>query len=99
MASTSNKIYSSRVLERMVNEPGPNHNFPVSLDEEVFLRGDRSVVSGYFKTAKSNLGSDSIQYRLPGSLNGRAGTYEVFTRPSLSGRTELVMHRFFRPDW
>lgn len=27
-----------------------------------------------------------------------SGVYEIFTRPSVSGRTELIMHRFFRPD-
>lgn len=49
----------------------------------------------FFNKAKPNLSNDSIQYRLSGSLNGKAGTYEIFTRPSVSGRTELIMHRFF----
>lgn len=53
----------------------------------------------YFTKPKANLGNDSIQYRLPGELNGRSGVYEIFTRPSTSGRTELIMHRFFRPDY
>jgi hypothetical protein len=44
------------------------------------------------------MGNDSIQYRLPGTVNGQSGTYEIFTRPSVSGRTEVVQHRFFRPD-
>ncbi len=98
VASASNKIYSSRALQRMADEPGPFHNFPGSFDDTIFSQGKRTVVPNYFNKAKSNLGNDSIQYRLPGSLNGRAGTYEIFTRPSVSGRTELTMHRFFRPD-
>lgn len=56
-------------------------------------------MTNYFDKAKPNLANDSIQYRLPGSLNDRAGTYEIFTRPSLSGRTEMIIHRFFRPDY
>jgi hypothetical protein len=98
VASSTNKIYSSRALQRMANEPGPYHNFPGSFDETVFSQGTREVVPGYFRKAKPNLGNDSIQYRLPGYLNGRAGTYEIFTRPSTSSRTELIMHRFFKPD-
>jgi hypothetical protein len=57
------------------------------------------VNSNYFTKAKPNLGNDSIQYRLLGELNGRVGVYEIYTRPSVSGRTELIMHRFFRPDY
>lgn len=53
----------------------------------------------YFNKAKPNLSNDSLLYRLSGELNGRAGTYEIFTRPSLSGQTELIMHRFFRADY
>ena len=52
----------------------------------------------FFNKAKPNLGNDSIQYRLPGGINGRSGTFEIFTRGSTSGRSELIMHRFFRPD-
>lgn len=99
VASASNKIYSNRALQRMADEPGPFHNFPGSFDDTVFSQGNRTVVPNYFNKAKPNLGNDSIQYRLPGYLNGRAGTYEIFTRPSLSGRTEMIMHRFFRPDY
>jgi hypothetical protein len=55
------------------------------------------VQPGYFNKPKAGLGNDSINYQLPGSINGRDGTYEIFTRPSVSSRTEVVMHRFFRP--
>jgi hypothetical protein len=98
-ASVTNKIYSSRVLTRMVDEPGPYHNFPGSFDDRIFSQGSREVNPNYFTKSKGNLGSDSIQYRLPGQVNGRSGVYEIFTRPSASGRTELVMHRFFRPEY
>ncbi|MGY4719895.1 RHS repeat-associated core domain-containing protein [Naumannella huperziae] len=99
VASASNKIYSSRALQRMADEPGPFHNFPGSFDETIFSQGNRTVVPNYFNKVKPNLGNDSIQYGLPGYLNGRAGTYEIFTRPSVSSRTELIMHRFFRSDY
>jgi hypothetical protein len=99
VASASNKIYSSRVLHRMADEPGPFHNFPGLLDDTIFPQGNRTVLPNYFNKAKPNLGNDSIQCRLSGSLNGRAGTYEIFTRPSLSCRTEMIMHRFFRPEY
>ncbi|MFN8520944.1 MAG: RHS repeat-associated core domain-containing protein [Chloroflexota bacterium] len=96
-AATS-KIYSARVLERMADEPGPLHNFPGSFDDVVFSQGTRTVQSDFYRLPRANLGPDSVQYMLPGSLNGRTGSYEIFTRPSTSGRTEVVMHRFFRPD-
>jgi hypothetical protein len=99
VASASNKIYSSRALQRMADEPGSFHNFPGSFDETIFAQGNRTVVPNYFNKTNPNLGNDSIQYGLPGFLNGHAGTYEIFRRPSLSGRTEMIMHRFFGPDY
>jgi hypothetical protein len=91
------RLYSARVLKRMGDEPGPFHNFPGSFDETVFSQGSRTVNAGYFNKAKQGLSNDSVQYRLPGEINGRAGMYEIFSRPSISGRTEVIMHRFFRP--
>lgn len=70
---------------------------PSVFDDEIFASGTRTVNTNFFNKAKLNLGSDSIQYRLPGVVNDKAGVYEIFTRPSLSGRTEMIMHRFFRP--
>lgn len=35
----TNKIYSSRVLTRMADEPGPFHNFPGSFDDTIFSQG------------------------------------------------------------
>lgn len=75
------------------------HNFPGSFDEKIFSEGTRTVTPDYFNKPKANLSNDSIQYKLPGVLNGKEGVYEIFTRPSVSGRTELVMHRFFRPNY
>ena len=46
----------------------------------------------------AHMSNDSVQYRLPGEINNRSGTYEIFARPSQSGRTEVITHRFFRPD-
>lgn len=96
--TNTNMIYSARVLNRAADEPGPYHNFPGSFDAVIFSDGARTVNPNFFKKPKPNLGSDSVLYRLPGEVNGRAGVYEIFTRPSVSGRTELVMHRFFKPD-
>lgn len=84
---------------RVVVSPGPMHNFQGSFDETVFSQGTRTVKPGYFNKSKPNLSNDSIQYRLPGVVNGRGGVYEIFTRPSTSGRTEMLIHRFFRPDF
>ena len=98
-ASGTNKIYSARVLTRMVDEPGPMHNFPGSFDDAVFEHGSRTLNPGYFNKAKANLSDDSIQYRLSGEINGKPGTFEIFTRPSVSGRSELITHRFFRPGY
>lgn len=52
---------------------------------------------GYFNKAKPGLSSDSIQYTFPGRVNGHDGVYEIFERPSVSGRTAVITHRFFRP--
>jgi RHS repeat-associated protein len=99
VGSATNKIFSNRVLQRAADESGPYHNFPMSFDDEIFSNGTTTTASNFFNKAKPNLSNDSIQYRLSGELNGRSGAYEIFTRPSLSGRTELIMHRFFRPDY
>jgi hypothetical protein len=93
-----NRIYSKRELVRRADEPGPYHNFPESFDDEIFRRGTRTVVPDYFKQAKPGMSADSVQYRLRGTVNGRSGTYEIFARISQSGRTEVIMHRFFKPD-
>jgi hypothetical protein len=91
------RIYSARVLLRSAEESGPMHNFPESFNGQIF-QGSRTVTGNFFKVDKQALSNDSILYRAPGSINGRAGTFEIGVRPSVSGRTEVIMHRFFRPD-
>jgi RHS repeat-associated protein len=91
-------IYSARVLMRAAEEAGPYHNFPMSVDEAVVNEGARTVRQGFWRTARANLSNNSVSYELRGALNGRQGTYEIFTRPSASGRTEVIVHRFFHPD-
>ena len=71
---------------RRAEESGPFHNFPGSFDD-VILSGNRKVVTENY-----------ILYTERGSLNGRHGTFEIGTRPAASGRTEVITHRFFRPD-
>jgi RHS repeat-associated protein len=80
------RIYSARELVRRSQDPGPYHNFPGSFDDVIF-RGNRTVVS-----------DDYILYTQRGSVNGRPGTFEIGVRPSPSERTEVITHRFFRPD-
>ncbi len=85
--SEPNRIYSARVLGRRAGDTGPNHSFPETFDHQIFRHGTRHVRS-----------DDYIQYELRGVLNGRVGTYEIGVRPSATGRTEVIVHRFFRPD-
>jgi RHS repeat-associated protein len=90
------RIYSARALLRMAGGDS-YHNFPESFNQKIFDEGPRTVVPDYFNKAKSLLSNDSINYTLPGSINGVEGQYEIFTRPSVSGKAELIIHRFFRP--
>jgi hypothetical protein len=92
-----NRIYSARELGRRAEDPGPYHNFPGSFDELIYNQGTRTVTQGFWRTPKPGLSNDSVQYRLPGSINGREGMFEIFVRPSISGKTEVVVHRFFQP--
>ncbi|MCP4525482.1 MAG: RHS repeat-associated core domain-containing protein [Aestuariibacter sp.] len=82
---TPTRIYSARELIRSVEEPGPYHNFPGSFDEVIFA-GDRTVMSDNY-----------ILYTQEGTINGHPGVYEIGVRPSSSGGTEVITHRFFRP--
>lgn len=92
------KLYSTRELMRRVDEPGPFHNFPGSFDQQIFEHGTRTVTPNFWRTAKPGLSNDSVMYRLRGTVNGVEGTFEIGVRPSVSGKTEVIMHRFFRPD-
>jgi len=86
--STPNRIYSARELIRRAEEFGPFHNFPESFNLQIFRQGNRRVISKSY-----------VQYELKGILNGRTGTSEIGVRPSVSGQTEVITHRFFRSDF
>ncbi len=92
VAKEPNRIYSARELKRRADNPrtnnaaNPNHNFPESFNAEIF-KGNKTIV-----TDKYHL------YTKPGTLNGRSGTYEIGVKPSASGRTEVITHRFFNPS-
>ena len=97
-ATQPNRIYSARELVRRANEPGPYHNFPESFNREIFEKGTRTATRNAYPKARHGLSNDMVKYLLPGRVNGRDGVFEIFTRPSTSGNTEVIMHRFFRPD-
>jgi len=91
-AGEPNRIYSAKELKRRSenpranNSPNPNHNFPESFNAEIF-KGNKTVVNGNYHL-----------YTKPGTLNGRSGTFEIGVRPSSSGKSEVITHRFFRPS-
>jgi RHS repeat-associated protein len=58
--------YSDRVAARSAQDPGPNHNFPSSFDNEIIQNGQKTVGSNGY-----------TQYNLRGSINGKEGTYEI----------------------
>jgi len=86
------RIYSARELKRRAdspkvnNVPNPNHNFPESFNSDIF------------KGTKTKVSDNYTLYTKPGNINGRSGTFEIGVKPSASGKTEVITHRFFRPD-
>ena len=56
---------SERVLQRMLEEPGPYHNFPWSIALET-LQGEGQAISANYTL-----------YTLEGSINGTKGVYEI----------------------
>lgn len=74
------------------------HNFPDSFDDVIFNEGDRTLITDFWRVDRPGLSNDSAHYTLEGSINGRDGIYEIFTRPSNTGQTEVINHRFFRPS-
>ncbi len=98
VAAQPNRIYSARVLVREAMESGPFHNFPQSFNRQIFEQGTRQATPNYFNVAKPGLSKDAIMYRLEGSINGTSGIFEIGARPSISGNTEVIIHRFFRPN-
>ncbi len=92
-----NRIYSARELIRRGAEPGPFHNFPESFNKVIFENGTKTITPNYFNVAKPGLSNTNILYKYPGTVNGTQGFFEIGVRLSLSGRTEVIMHRFFNP--
>jgi hypothetical protein len=81
-----NRIYSARELVRRSEASDSFHNFPESFNKSIFS-GNRQVISDNYTL-----------YTQRGAINGVEGTFEIGVRPSASGRTEVITHRFFRPD-
>lgn len=92
-----NRIYSARELWRRAEDTGPNHNFPDTFDQHIFDNGTRTMTENFWRTTKPGLSNDAVMYTLPGNVNGVEGIYEIGVRPSNSGNTEVITHRFFRP--
>lgn len=121
-ANGPNRIYSARELNRRVEEPGPFHNFPEAINDDIFS-GTRTVVSDdyvlytepgsltlpgqpIFGTRQTSIGDnlnnpsgnktrEIVGYTPPRIVEGQ---FEIGVRPSESGRTEVITHRFFREN-
>lgn len=99
------RIYSARELIRRADEPGPYHNFPEVFNDEIF-RGTRTVVRSDYVlyTKRGTLTRPGKEVKdAAGNITRTParvieGTYEIGVRPSASGRTEVIVHRMFRPD-
>lgn len=94
---STNFFYSARVLKRSAEDPGPYHNFPTSFDKQILGQGNRTVTPNYYNVSRPGVTNDAVMYELPGQVNGKNGVFEIGTRPSYSGNTEVIWHRFFNP--
>jgi hypothetical protein len=87
---------------RSLTRPASFHNFPASVETDVLQSGTRTVTPDFYQVARPSLGNDAVMYELRGSLkyDGKIydGVYQIGTRPSVSGNTEVIMHRFFLRD-
>jgi hypothetical protein len=72
------------------------HKFPESFNEVIFENGIKTIKPDYYNDVRAGLSNTSIEYKYPGTINGKSGFYEIGVRSSLSGRTEVIWHRFFR---
>ena len=89
-------INSARVLLRSAEESSVLHNFPEQITKKVLNEGNLQIINDFWKTSRNHLTNTSHNYSLRGTINGVDGIFEVFTRPSISGKVELIMHKFFR---
>lgn len=81
------RIYLARELVRRADKPGPYYYFPESYYAEIF-RGNRHVISENY-----------ILYNPTWFDLWHSGKPLGFgMRPSASGRIEIYVHRFFRPE-
>jgi RHS repeat-associated protein len=78
---THNFAYDKRIRKRGTEDP-KGHNFPYSYDDEILRQPPVMRPDG------------SLQYRLPGFLNGRSGVFEI----GLNRETGVIFHRTFRRD-
>lgn len=92
-----NRFYSARELIRRSVEPVPFHNFPESFNKIIFEKGTKTITPNYFGDVKPGLTNTNILYKYPGTINGVNGFFEIGARPSVSGKTEVIVHRFFNP--
>jgi hypothetical protein len=72
--------YDPRVRARGVEDP-VSHNFPYSFDKQVL------------KTKPVNKKNGYKIYQKQGTMNGKAGAYEIGTK-----KNGVIDHRFFRPN-
>jgi len=104
-ADGPNRISSARELIRRAEEPGPLHNFPESFDQQIFSGARRAVSEDYVVyTQRGSITHpgreqlDALGNSIRSPPRVQEGTFEIGVRPSPSGRTEVITHRFFRPD-
>ncbi len=95
-------VESKRILSAdVLRKTDKFHNFPSQLDDEI-LKTKPTVVKDFFNKSKPGLSNDTKRFTMRGSAEvdgtARQGTFEIFTRPSTSGRNEVITHRFFNPD-
>jgi hypothetical protein len=56
------------------------------------------VTANFYRVGRPGLSNDAVMYRMPGTVNGVEGVFEIGVRRSVTGNTEVIMHRFFRPN-
>jgi hypothetical protein len=89
-------IYSVRVMLRSAAKANDAfHNFPETFDQVIMNQGTRTVTTNFYNVPRAGLSNDAVMYEWPGSVNGTVGNFQIGTRPSVSGNTEIIMHRFF----